>query len=167
MLFNLASTPLTLRAEQPGDAAAIRRIFDDRRQDLQLIDAEPDFVQMVVDQQFDAMHRSMADYFPNARRLVIEHMGEVIGRLVVDAGPVELRVIELGFVQEARGRGHARQILQALQEAGRLGGLPVSITTRIDDLRGRAALHGMGFASEGQHGPFERLGWYPSKTGSQ
>lgn len=164
MLFNLSATELTLRAEQPGDAAAIRRIFEHRRQDLFWIDAEPDFVQMVVDQQFDSTHRSMADFFPNAQRLVIERMGEVIGRLVLDAGTVELRVVELGFVQEARGRGYTRQILQALQEAGRLGGLPVFITIRLDDARGRAALHGMGFATEGQHGPFERLGWYPSKN---
>lgn len=163
MLLNLSATELSLRAEQPSDGAAIRRIFEHRRPDLFWIDGETDFVQMVVDQQFDGAQRSMADYFPNAHRLVIERLGEVIGRLVLDPGEVELRIVELGFVEEARGRGYTRQVIQAIQRAAVPAGVPVYITIRIDDARGRAGLQQLGFASAGQMAPFERLGWHPSK----
>lgn len=63
-------------------------------------------------QQHRAQHHHYQTYYPNAERLILERGGEPVGRLYVDAWPLELRIVDISLVPAARGQGIGEAVLR-------------------------------------------------------
>ena len=69
---------LSIRPSTPADRGFIENLFRTTRDDLRLIDAEPDFIETLIEQQFNAQTTGYGDQFPNAMYFIIEKQGQPI-----------------------------------------------------------------------------------------
>ncbi|MDT8439548.1 MAG: GNAT family N-acetyltransferase [Wenzhouxiangellaceae bacterium] len=65
-------------------------------------------------QQFQAQHRHYIEHYPDADFLVIEQQGRPIGRIYLDLGAEELRLMEISLLPEQRGLGLGGAMLERL-----------------------------------------------------
>lgn len=156
---------LTLRPEAPADRAFLERLHTLRRADLRLADAEPEYIESVVDMQYRAQTEGYGAQFPNALYFVIEKLGTAVGRLCLDFGPNEVRVVDLAFLPEARGKGYGSAILKAMQRAARQTMTPVTLTVQTTNVVARRTMAALGFQLD-RDGPLhQHLIWYPTREG--
>jgi GNAT superfamily N-acetyltransferase len=72
--------------------------------------------------QFQAQHTEYQRNYPDAAWLVMMRAGEPVGRLYLDRGAHEHRVIDIALLPEHRGHGLGAAIMRDLMdEAGRAG----------------------------------------------
>lgn len=152
---------LALRPSRPSDQPFFDSLYRTTREDLLLIDAEDDFIEALIDMQHQAQTSGCGDMFPNAMYFVVEYHGERIGRLVLDFGPVEARVVDISLIPAARGKGLRLQVLRAVQAVAAQAMTPVTLISRYDNLHAKQRYLQMGFVVEEVQLPFERLTWYP------
>jgi GNAT superfamily N-acetyltransferase len=77
--------------------------------------------------QFKAQHNYYQEYYPGAAFLVIVREEQPIGRLYLNRGPKELRIVDIALLPEYRHQGIGTTILEAILSEGQRLGLPVSI----------------------------------------
>jgi ribosomal protein S18 acetylase RimI-like enzyme len=156
---------LALRPTRPADQGFLESLHRSTREDLRLIDADDDFIEELIDMQFRAQTAGAGEMFPNAMYFIVEYHGERIGRVVLDFGPVEVRVVDIALIPAARGKGLRTGVLQAVQAAAAQALTPVTLISRCDNLKAKAHYQRMGFVVEEIAFPFERLIWYPPAPG--
>jgi len=125
-----AATPFALayRPYAAEDFDFIEALYlSTRDEELALSDwpeaAKRDF----LTQQHRAQHQHYQTYYPNAERLILERGGAAIGRLYVDAWPLELRVVDIALVPGARGQGIGEAVLRDMIDWAQALGKGVSI----------------------------------------
>jgi ribosomal protein S18 acetylase RimI-like enzyme len=77
--------------------------------------------------QFNAQTTDYRANYPDARYSIIERGGKAAGRLIVDRGEREIRVIDISLMPEARGAGIGTRLLRELMEEAGEAGKTVSI----------------------------------------
>jgi GNAT superfamily N-acetyltransferase len=156
---------LRLRPMMASDNAFIESLYRSTREDLRLLDAEEDFIDELIESQRRAQTQGYGDMFPNAMYFVAEHHGERIGRVVLDFGQNEVRVVDIALIPAARGKGFGGQILQSVQLVASKVMAPVTLSVRFDHLAAKHLYARLGFVVESLQLPFERLVWYPPAPG--
>lgn len=156
---------LGLRPMRSTDSAFMESLYKSTRDDLRMLDAEEDFIEEFIDLQRRAQTQGYGDMFPNAMYFVVEYHGEPIGRVVLDFGQNEIRVMDIALIPAARGKGYGGHVLQAVQMVAGKAMAPVSLTVRFDHLRAKQLYARLGFAVEEAQIPYERMVWYPSVPG--
>ncbi|MBR9764907.1 MAG: GNAT family N-acetyltransferase, partial [Rhodobacteraceae bacterium] len=68
--------------------------------------------QQFIQMQFDAQHAHYRQHYPAALWLVIETLGQPVGRLYLERWPQEVRLIDIALLPEARGKGYGGAILR-------------------------------------------------------
>lgn len=156
---------LNMRPMRTSDGAFMETLYRSTRDDLRLLDAEEDFIEEFIDLQRRAQAQGYGDMFPNAMYFVVEYHGEPIGRVVLDFGQNEIRVMDIALIPVARGKGYGGQVLQAVQAVAGKVMAPVTLTVRFDHLRAKQLYARLGFVVEEAQIPFERMVWYPTASG--
>ena len=166
MTFGVADLPggLRLRMTKPSDAAFERRLHDANRQDLTLIDGSRDFLESIFDMQHRARDAGYGAQFPDAMYYIIERQGEAIGRLVLDFGCNEVRVVDIALTPAAQGQGAGSIVLNAIKQVAANVPCPVTLTVslRRPDLFRLYA--GLGFTQDPEappRGGYALLRWTP------
>lgn len=77
--------------------------------------------------QFEAQCAHYEQHYPAATQSIIEHGGVAAGRLYVNRGAEEIRIVDIALLPEYRGAGLGTQHLLALQEETRAAGKVLSI----------------------------------------
>ena len=145
--FGVADLPngIRLRMTRNTDAAFERTLHDSNRADLKLIDGDRDLVQSVMDFQYQAKSTGHGESYPDAQHYMIEKAGEVIGRLVIDFGHNEVRIVDITVLPAWHGQGVGKTVLQAMQKvAGNLR-LPIVLTALRNNLRAVTLYQQLGF----------------------
>ncbi|MBS1188766.1 MAG: acetyltransferase [Rhodocyclaceae bacterium] len=155
----------SLRPMNPSDKAFIESLYRTTRDDLRMLDVEDDFIEEFIDLQQRAQTQGYGDMFPNAMYFIAEYHNERIGRVVLDFGPNEIRVVDIALIPIARGKGYGGQVLQAVQMAAGKVMAPVVLTVRFDHLRAKQLYARLGFVVEEPQIPYERMVWYPAAAG--
>ncbi len=155
---------LNLRPMNASDNAFIESLYRSTRDDLRMLDAEEDFIEEFIDQQRRAQTQGYGDMFPNALYFIVEYHSERIGRVVLDFGQNEIRVMDIALIPVARGKGYGGQVLQAVQAVAGKVMTPVTLSVRFDHLRAKLLYARLGFVLEEAQIPFERMVWYPTTT---
>lgn len=156
---------LSLRPARASDNAFIESLYRSTRDDLRVLDADEDFIDELIDSQRRAQTEGYGDMFPNAMYFIAEHHNESIGRVVLDFGHNEVRVVDIALIPAARGKGFGGQILQAVQMVAGKVMAPVALTVRFDHLRAKQLYARLGFVVEEAQIPYERMVWYPPASG--
>lgn len=106
---------IRLRKITPQDESFLLSVYaSTRAEEMQLVpwsDAEKaEFLQS----QFQAQHTYYQQHYPQASFDVIAVADQQVGRLYVDRGAGELRIIDIALLPEFRGQGIGSQLLQDL-----------------------------------------------------
>lgn len=152
---------ISLRPATQSDQSFIEELYRASRPDLQLIDGEPEFIETVVDQQFDIMTAGSGAGFPNAMHFIIQKTQHDIGALVVDFGPNEIRVLYIAVVPTARGFGYGKAVLQGVLKAAEENRAPVAVVVWRSNPGAKKIYLELGFKVEESETVAERMIWYP------
>jgi GNAT superfamily N-acetyltransferase len=137
--------PLGMRAPGDADADFLARMYASTRMDLHSDAADPAFVAALVAM---AQRLQAADYrrrFPGAVYLVIERGGDACGRIVLDAGPAALRLVDIALLPAARGQGLGRHIVRAVQRCAADAGMPLTLSVHRANPGARRRYAALGF----------------------
>lgn len=153
---------LSLRPAGPSDQPFIQSLYASTRNDLRLVDGERDFVESLIDMQFQAQSTGYGSQFPNAMYFIVEKLGERIGRVTLDFGTNEVRLVDIAFITAARGKGYGTTVLKAIQHTAAKIRAPVALSVMKTNLAVKRLYLGLGFRTE-ESGPiYERMVWYPN-----
>ena len=161
MLDHASALPdgLSVRPARACDGPFLASLYQSARPDLQLIDEEDEFIQLVVAQQYQALQTGAGTQYPNAIHYIIEKTAANIGALVVDFGANDIRIVYLAFVPPARGHGYGRALLQGVQAAAAKVQCPIYTVVWLTNPRARLHYLAVGFRVAEQNGVAERLVW--------
>lgn len=152
---------LSTRPAKPIDHPFLETLHHSTRADLQLIDAEQDVIESLVDMQFKAQTMGYASQFPNAMYWVIEKHGQRIGKATLDFSHDVVHLVDLAFIPEARGKGYGSIIVRSYQDTARQLRVPMSLMVLQNNWDAKRVYSNMGFRVDTVVPPYESLIWYP------
>jgi ribosomal protein S18 acetylase RimI-like enzyme len=113
--------------------------------------------------QFSYQFRHYDAHYPETDFGIIEQDGKPIGRLYLDRGIPELRIVDVSLMPETRNAGIGTALLLAVcaeaQVEGRFVGIHVEKFNPAQRLYRR-----LGFAVAGENGPYWRMEWRPAAS---
>lgn len=152
---------LSLRPAQASDSGFLEALYSSTRDDLRQINAESDVIEELIKMQHALQMRGNAASYPNALQLMVERLGEPIGRVIVDFGPKEVKILSIAFIAEARGNGYGSSVLRGLQQTAAKLQIPLALDVMQSNLQAKQLYLRLGFTVE-QTGPIEeRMVWHP------
>jgi ribosomal protein S18 acetylase RimI-like enzyme len=77
--------------------------------------------------QFEAQQKQWGEVYPEASRDVVIVNGEPAGRLYVNRGEKEIRIVDIAILPPFRGKGAGEGLLRSIFEEGDASGRPVTI----------------------------------------
>lgn len=117
------TAPLRLRPIEDADLPFLREVYASTREEELRQTAWPDaekaaFLRM----QFDAQHAHYRQHYADARFDLILDGDVPVGRLYVDRGDDDIRIVDIALLPEHRRKGHGTGLLaDLLDEAARTG----------------------------------------------
>lgn len=152
---------VVLRAVHEGDLPFLRIVYASTRED-ELSATNWDDAQKgaFLAMQFDAQHRHYVEHYPGADFLIIEQLGRPIGRLYVDRGPYEIRLMDIALLPEHRGRGLGTRLIAMLLDEARAAGHVVRI--HVEQFNPALRLYErLGFKRLEERGVYWLMEWMP------
>ncbi len=153
---------LVIRPAGDHDRIFLEKLHASTRDDLTLIDEHPDFIEGLIQQQYRAQTEGYGNQFPNAMYFIVEKHQQAIGKVTVDFGHNEVRVIEIAFIREARGKGLGEEIIRCLQNAATQVATPLTLSVFSGNWQAKNFYLAMGFVVEDVQPPYEFMVWYPA-----
>ena len=137
---------VTLRPATDADLPFLSRLYaSTREEELAGVDWPQEQKDGFARQQFEAQHAWYREQYAGASFDVVEVDGEPAGRLYVARWEREVRVVDISFLPEHRGRGFGSVLLVALFAEADAAGKPVSI--HVERFNPALRLYGrLGFA---------------------
>ncbi|MDL2355384.1 MAG: GNAT family N-acetyltransferase [Pseudomonadota bacterium] len=151
--------PVQARAAHDGDADFLARLYASTRADLHSVTAEPAFVAALIAMQQRLQGAGYRRDFPAATYLLLEHQGARCGRIVVDGGPLAMRLVDIALLPECRGQGLGSHILHALQGCAARHALPLTLAVHHANAPARRLYLARGFQSCGGNAVSEQMIW--------
>lgn len=139
----------------------IKKLIKDNRDDIRAADGDPDYLESVVDMQEKAMQSGYGETFGNAAHFIIEKVGVSIGRLLVESGGAEVRIVDLQFIPEAHDKGYGPTVIGAMQQAAAMQRVPLAITVLHNRPHLKQWLALKGFVVEETELSADRMVWHP------
>jgi ribosomal protein S18 acetylase RimI-like enzyme len=164
---NVSSSPppklllheLHIRAALPHDAAIQTALFVASRPELQQINLMPEQVAAIIETQQRIHHSGMIHHYPNAKSMIVECEGIVVGQYIIDDGEFDIRLIDLAVMPLQRRRGIASAILRLLQAEAARAAQSVSLAVRMDNIAAKQLYIQHGFIVASSDGLFEQMRW--------
>ncbi len=154
---------VVLRAAGEGDLPFLYRVYASTRADVQAIDGwSAGQKEAFLAMQFQAQHAHYHRYYPQARFDLIEVDGEPAGRLYVERGERETRIIDIALLPAWRGRGVGSELLRGLLNEAGAAGMPVILQVVETNPAARLYLR-LGFEPQGGDGIYRFMRWSPLK----
>ncbi len=155
---------MTARPARASDKDFLAKMFRDNRDDIRMADAETDYIESVIEMQLRAQEGGYGTQFPDAVYMVIEKNGSRIGRVTLDIGKIELRLVDLDFIKKAQGKGFGSSILLWLMKAAAQTRRPLLVPMRRDDFSLGRFLAKYGFVEDESISDqvYARMSWFPT-----
>ena len=113
-----------------------------------------------IRQQFSAQHAYYTENYRGAQLSIVEHDGLPVGRLYVDRWADQIRLMDIAFLPEFRGKGFGGQLLAELINEAREAGKPLTI--HVERFNRALSLYlRLGFRLIEDRGVYLLLGWVP------
>ncbi|MBD8512067.1 GNAT family N-acetyltransferase [Photobacterium sp. WH77] len=151
---------------RPSNSSATDRIFleklhRERRDDLRLIEGEQDFIESLIDMQFQAMNQGYGEQFPNALYFIIEYHQSPVGRAVLDFSQDQVHLIDIVFTRQARGHGLGEAVIRSFMYSANQLKAPMTLSVQQINQHARQLYLRLGFSVTRIEPPYERMIWYP------
>ena len=164
MNVNALSLPagLHVRPSQANDYDFLVDLYKSTRDDLDLIDAEEEFIDDLKLKQFMAQAASYEEQFPNSMNFIVEYQGERVGRVILDFGHNEILIVDISFLPKARNKGLGSGVMQSFKHCSDQVGIPLTLSVITDNISAKAFYQRLGFVYREHHYPRDYLVYYPS-----
>jgi ribosomal protein S18 acetylase RimI-like enzyme len=133
-MFALASTlspplppPFSLRAATSADQDFLDALYFSSREDLHAVSPDAHGVAQLVRMQQQMQQAGFNAHYPQAQHWLVQRAGQAIGRVVLDFGAADVRLVDLAIIPASRRAGAATAVLQAVQAMAHAQGLAVSL----------------------------------------
>jgi len=152
---------LHVRPSMPPDKPFINQLYQSIRTDLDLINAEQDFIVALKESQLAAQQASYADMFPNAMYFIIEYHQERVGKVILDFGSNEILLVDISFVPKAQGKGLGSAVIRSFIYCAEQAKLPLKLSVSSDNFQAKNLYLKLGFVVDEIIPPREYLAYYP------
>lgn len=152
---------ISLRLARASDAGFLAGLHHSRRDDLRLIDADRDLIETLIEDQQRYQTTGYGADFPDATEFIAEKLGQPIGRVMVDFGPNEVRILDIGLIRSALGQGFGTCVLRALQVAAAKVPAPLTLSVLWNNPRAKKVYASLGFAITESRGGVDFMVWCP------
>jgi ribosomal protein S18 acetylase RimI-like enzyme len=152
---------LAARAVEESDATFLAQLYASTRQDLLHLPVPREVVEGITRHQQTLQTVGYRSSFPQARYLLLEHLGVPVGRLVLNESAGELRVVDVAITPAERRRGHARAVLRTLQQRCVEEACSLTLRVRKDNPQARRLYAALGFVVTGGDEVSEQMCWTP------
>lgn len=115
-----------------------------------------------MEMQFQAQTTGYRSRYPTAMNLVVENIGEPIGKVTIDFDSNPVHLVDIVLVPRARGMGYGTGILRAIQYAAEKNAVPVALTVFRENEPARRLYDRMGFELDEAGDVYDRLLWHPN-----
>lgn len=154
---------ITLRPIVPEDEGFLCRLYGSTRtEELALTDWSEEQKVAFLRMQFEAQHQHYQQHYAGASFDLVLDASEPIGRLYVDRSPErwadEIRLIDIAFLPEHRGRGLGSRLLGELIEEARAAGKRLTIHVEMFNPALRL-YERLGFRPISQYGMYHLMEW--------
>jgi len=114
------------------------------------------------DMQESGMRSGFGETVGEAGHFIIEEFGVNIGRLLMESGGTEVRIVDLQFIPKAQDQGYGPAIIGVLQQAAAAQRVQLSITVIRNRVKLKQWLALKGFVVEETDPAADRMVWNPS-----
>ncbi|WP_422980098.1 GNAT family N-acetyltransferase [Undibacterium sp. Ji49W] len=149
-----------LRAPREDDQAFLDVLYASRRLDLQQLPVDPVVVAQMIKMQQHVQMAGIRQHFPDAQHWIVEQTGQPVGRVIIDAGTNDMRLVDIAIAPEAQRQGIARSVLLAMQEEATEQNQVVSLAVELSNHAAKALYLQMGFLVQSTDGLFEQMHWH-------
>jgi ribosomal protein S18 acetylase RimI-like enzyme len=157
--MNLDLSDAFLRTIQEDDAPFMRSLYALTRDDLRSLPMPETFIADLIAMQQQVHETGQRGAFPAARRWIVERRGEAVGRVVVDMGGTEWRLVDIAILPVARRQGIGAAILRALQRDAAAHGAAVALAVARSNGAARRLYIATGFTVRGGDELQEQMIW--------
>lgn len=125
---DLDSVAICLRPETDEDKDFLLELYISTREAelLQIGWSQREIISLLT-QQFEAQQLSYRQLYPHAAYQLIALPGKVIGRLYLERGEDEYRIIDISLLPAFRNQNLGRHLIQSIQDEAAETGKPVSL----------------------------------------
>jgi RimJ/RimL family protein N-acetyltransferase len=163
----LAPSRPRLRPVRAEDRAFLVELYGESRADeLALVSWDERTKAAFVSQQFAAQDQHYRRHYEGATLAIVELGGERAGRLYVDRGECDIRIIDILLAPAFRGRGIGSGLLRRLIDEARDSDRVLSVHVEIHN-PARALYERLGFRAAGEHGVHLLMQLEPSSRQAQ
>lgn len=149
---------VTLRPVTEADQPFLVALYATTRADLVLLPLAADQRDALVTMQYRAQDLHYRRHHPDASFDVIEVDGRPAGRLYVDRGAADVRVIDISLLPGHRGAGIGSALIRGVQDEAAATGRTVSLHVAADN-PAAALYERLGFSLVEDLGVYRLLGW--------
>jgi len=150
---------IALRPIEPGDGAFLRALFAACRPDGALLALWPASERdAFLDMQFKFQGLHYRRFYPGADFLLVERVGEPLGRLLLDRQTDPWCVVDIGLMPATRGAGIGTALLRCVQDAASRAKASVSLQVEIGN-RARLLYERLGFVTTDETGTHIAMRW--------
>ncbi|WP_022731531.1 hypothetical protein [Thalassospira lucentensis] len=145
-----------------ADKAFVSKLIKDNRDDIRAADGAKDYLESIVDMQETAMQTGYGAAFGNAAHFIIEKIGVNVGRLLVESGGTEVRIVDLQFIPSAQDLGYGPIVIGTMQQAAAQQRVQLAITVLSNRPKLKHWLTLKGFVVDETNPAADRMVWNPS-----
>jgi ribosomal protein S18 acetylase RimI-like enzyme len=155
----LVSQGIALRHETADDVIFLEQLYRSVRWEELAVTSWPDSAKIAfLSQQFALQrHHYLTHYRETAFDVVTRH-DVPVGRLYLDRGPVEYRIVDISLLPDARGTGIGTALLEAILAEAMAAGRTVTIHVEKQNPAQRLYRR-LGFRPIAESGPYDCMQW--------
>ena len=154
-----ASTTITLRPVTEADREFLLSLYGSTRTaELDQVAWPPGGREAFVGMQFDLQEGSYRGRHPRASFDVVELDDRPVGRLYVDRGASEIRIVDIALLPHVRGAGIGTRLLERLQVEAASSGRVLSLHVEVHNPAARL-YERLGFLTVAERGVHRRMEW--------
>jgi ribosomal protein S18 acetylase RimI-like enzyme len=158
----LAASVATLRPVGPGDEDFLFRVYASTRiEELAPLPWTAEQKEAFLRQQFHAQSVDWARHYPRADFSIVEVDGVPAGRLYVDRGHEEIRLVDIALLPDFRRNGVGTGLIRDLLAKAQAQGVPVTIHVEVFN-PARALYERLGFEKVEDRGIYLFMRWRPA-----
>ena len=150
-----------LRPSRETDREFLVALYASTRSDeLAATSWTPAELDAFVRMQFDLQDHHYRSAYPHAEHSLIVGDGRPIGRVIVDRGPHEIRVVDISLMPDHRGHGIGSALLRRVLAEATVAGLPVGLSVQAAN-PARHLYERLGFAVTDASNFYLSMEWRP------
>ena len=151
---------VTIRPVQSGDESFLLRVYaSSRAEELALTGWTEAEKQTFIEMQFAAQWQDYSNRFPDAEQSIVLHEGIPAGRIWVNRGDEEIRLLDIALLPEFWNSGTGTILLQQLQGEASALAKPLRHTVYKDNVDALRFYKRLGFAIVEDYATYCLMEW--------